>query len=128
MEERKSSRFSIPLSVYLNKIKSDHTRQAIAKKLRRIMSLSTEETKGSTIDAFRLLGKATVQLQLITELNKFVMDNVSCYSSMITPWAKELWEYREHYMALVDLSTKMSKALIFKDQFDGLYTPQQEAL
>lgn len=118
----------ISLRIYLERIKSDHTREAISKKLKRIISLSPVEIDGSTVDAYRILGKATVQLQLITELNKFVMDNVSCYSSMITPWAKELWEYREHYMALVDLSTKMSKALIFKDQFDGLYTPQQEAL
>lgn len=116
------------LRIYLERIKSDHTREAISKKLKRIISLSPVEIDGSTVDAYRILGKATIQLQLITELNKFVMDNVSCYSSMITPWAKELWEYREHYMALVDLSTKMSKALIFKDQFDGLYTPQQEAL
>ena len=118
----------ISLRIYLERIKSDHTREAISKKLKRIISLGTPETEGSTVDTYRILGKATIQLQLIIELNKFVMDNVSCYSSMITPWAKELWEYREHYMALVDLSTKMSKALIFKDQFDGLYTPQQEAL
>lgn len=118
----------ISLRIYLERIKYDHTREAISKKLKRIISLSPVEIDGSTVDAYRILGKATIQLQLITELNKFVMDNVSCYSSMVTPWAKELWEYREHYMALVDLSTKMSKALIFKDQFDGLYTPQQEAL
>jgi hypothetical protein len=125
MEERKSSRFSIPLSVYLNKIKSDHTRQAIAKKLRRIMSLSTEETKGSTIDAFRLLGKATLQVQLITELNTFIMGHITSYM-MTTPWAKELWEYREHYVQLVKLSNDMCRALIFKGHLDGLYTEGQD--
>lgn len=123
MDERKPQLTS--LSVYLKKIKSDHAREAIAKKLRRIMSLSTDETKGSTIDAYRMLGKATLQVQLITELNKFIMDHVTCYM-MITPWAKELWEYREHYNELVKLSNDMSRALIFKGHLDGYYTEGQE--
>jgi hypothetical protein len=113
------------LSVYLNKIKSEHARKAIAIKLKRIMSLSTEETKGTTVDAYRILGKATLQIQLITELNQFIMSHVTCYM-YITPWAKELWEYREHYQSMIKLSTDMSRALIFKGHLDGLYTEGQE--
>lgn len=122
MNERKPL---TPLSVYLKKIKSDHTRKALAKKLRRIMSLGTDETKGTTIDAYRMLGKATLQVQLITELNKFIMDHVTCYK-MITPWAKELYEYRELYQNMVKLSNDLCRALIFKGHLDGLYTEGQE--
>lgn len=110
------------LKVFLDRIKSDHTRKSIATKLKRVMDLNTE-IDSDPIDAFRLLGKVTIRIQLIEELNKFISEHAAVTYSV--SWTRELWELREHCRKLVASSTEMCRALIFQGHPDGLYTPEQ---
>lgn len=119
-----NERILTSLSVYLKRVKSDQARESIAKKLKRVLDLNTE-VDSEPVDAFRMLGKVTIRIQLIEELNKFIMEHATTYSYAM-PWARELWELREHCRELVGTSTQMCRALIFKGHLDGLYSPKTE--
>lgn len=114
-----NERILTSLSVYLKRVRSEPARKSITTKLKRVLDFNTE-IDSEPVDAYRMLGKVTIRIQLIEELNKFIMEHATTFSCAM-PWARELWELREHCKKQAMLSTEMARALIFRGHLDGLY-------
>jgi uncharacterized coiled-coil protein SlyX len=108
----------------MEKIRSDHARQAIGRKFRAVLDLN-EEIDNKPVDAFRLIGKLAVRIQLIEELNKIITEHSTNYYT-ISVWVKELYELRELCRQQLSSSTQMARALISRGMLDGMYREDWE--
>lgn len=105
---------------YLEKV---HPREMVGKLKQRltiIMGMAKlEELPVSTDDpenehkAYELLGWAIMRVELITEFNKELMQWATNYTAYI-PWAKELWELREHMNKQANLARELIRTIILR--------------
>lgn len=72
------------------------------------------------IDLYRSLGTQVIRLQLINELQDYLMRYVNRYHT-IKVWPKELWELRVNCLKLMELTQKMIRALIANGNKSGIY-------
>ena len=112
------------LKIYLTQIKDTRARDAVVEKFKRLLSIKSS-IDSQPVDAYRMLGRTMVQIQLVEELNSFIMEHATHFSYYVKTWTKELWDLRKLYKEQQDSSTEMCRALIFQGHLDGLYTPEQ---
>jgi hypothetical protein len=112
-------RFDRSLRYHLDKIHAAQIRESIIKKFRIVLDFN-DEVDSDPMDSFRLIGKLTIRIQLLEELNKFVTEQTSNYSSLKI-WVKELYELRELFLTQLSLGTEMARALVSRGFLDGLY-------
>ena len=105
---------------YLNQIKDDKIKDRIVKMYKELSSIPSQPDS-EPMDYYRHLGMQTIRLDLITDLNKFIMEH-ACNFSCLIPWCKELWEMRCNTIDIISTVNTILKALIYRGIPSGLYT------
>lgn len=110
------------LEHYLKHIKDDHFKGIITKRLKAIF-LMTSGLDSQPMDAYRIIGVATVKVMQLEEINKLIMEHTTSYS-VIIPWARELYEVWMHNHKLKAYAIDMVLSLKSQGITDGFYTPE----
>jgi hypothetical protein len=105
---------------YLDQIKDDKIKDRIIIMYKELSGIPTQPDS-QPMDYYRHLGMQTVRLDLVTELNKFIMEH-ACNYSFHLPWCKELWEMRCNTIEIISSVNAIIRALIYQGIPSGLYS------
>lgn len=116
----KMSNTKISIRSYLDKVRPREKVPELVKRLKIIMDMARINNLPDNINdpenehkAYELLGMAVMRSELIYEFNRELME-WACNYTCIVPWAKELWELKEHMKNQADLARELIRAIVLQ--------------
>lgn len=112
------------LELYLKKYVSPYWKKIIIKKFKVITSMSSG-IDTQPVDAYRIIGKQLIRIELVEELNKIIMEQVSCYQ-FLRVWVRELYMLWKLSHEMLSNARQMVRALNARGIYSGYYDPESE--
>ena len=109
----------------LNRPMHETHKNIILKKLKAIFS-HRPLLDSDPVDVYRIIGLASVKIQLIEEVNKMIAEHTTSYM-MVIPWVKELYQVWMNYQTMKEQATIMALALLSQGNYTGFYKPEKES-